>query len=164
MASDFTHFISLGKVSNPWEGAAPSAPLREGAAPSAPLRESAAHTEVRPPLLLTKRPFNHAMPIHSILLGRANRRLSRIILSAQDCCAHIPISAHNYRLCAIACPNIASEKDDAWEGAAPSAPHRESALPCAPPLARTEPRPPAFALIPQSDSATAMGMSEKLLI
>ena len=120
------------------EGRAPARPrhTREGRAPARPppqfpLRSRRSATLPFVHLHIAFHCLNsfHAIPAHSIRPDTANHQRLQSIPFAQDCYAHIPISARNSRRCAVAGPsNRVATTEDSGEGRAPARPQPQRPL------------------------------------
>ncbi len=98
-------------------------------------REAVVSSASGGPRLSRPRPFmfSHAIQEHSPALDTATRPHGRPTPFGRGCCARIPISAHSFRPCAVACPSNRAETKEAGArrarsgGPRLSRPHRPSA-------------------------------------
>ena len=103
--------------------------------PCAFYREAVVSSASGGPRLSRPRPFmfSHAIQEHSPALDTATRPHGRPTPFGRGCCARIPISAHSFRPCAVACPSNRAETMEAGARGARSGgprlsrPHRPSA-------------------------------------
>ena len=129
--------------------------------PCAFCREAVVSSASGGPRLSRPRPFmfSHAIQEHSSALDTATRPHGRPTPFGRGCCARIPISAHSFRPCAVACPsNRAETKEAGARGARSGGPHprrsrsrqaRPSRVPC-PPGSRSRQARPSHVPLPRA--------------